>query len=82
MRMEEQEEGIFAEIKKHSEMTNNKGKTVEVTVVENKTVNRPKVKDDSIMGVESGGEIDQFNEDQVDQVSGNEVSNNIIKCEI
>ena len=32
-RMEEQEEGIFAEIKKHSEMTNNKGKVVEVIVV-------------------------------------------------
>ena len=40
-RMEEQEEGIFAEINKHSEMTNVKGKIAEVTVVENKTVNRP-----------------------------------------
>ena len=39
--MEEQEEGIFAEIKKHSddidsEGTSNKGKIAEVTVVENK----------------------------------------------
>ena len=41
-RMEEQEEGIFAEIKKHSDdidskMTNDKGKIVEVIVVESKT---------------------------------------------
>ena len=32
-RMEEQEEGIFAEMNKHSEMTNDKGKIVEITVV-------------------------------------------------
>ena len=37
-RMEEQEEGIFAEIKKHSE---DKDKIVEVIGVENKTGNRP-----------------------------------------
>ena len=48
--MEEQEEGIFAEIKKHSEMTNNKGKIVEAIVVENKTVNRPN--DNDSVGVE------------------------------
>ena len=40
-RMEEQEEGIFAEINKHSEMPSDKGKIVEITVVENKTENRP-----------------------------------------
>ena len=34
-------------------MTNNNSKIVEAIVVENKTVNRPNVKDDSIMGVES-----------------------------
>ena len=45
-RMEEQEEGIFAEIRKHSDdisigskMTNDKGKIVEITVAENKAVN-------------------------------------------
>ena len=48
-RMEVQEEGIFAEINKHSEMTNVKGKIVEVTGVENKTVNRPN--DDDSVGV-------------------------------
>ena len=31
--MEEQEEGIFAEIKKHSEITNDTGKIVEVKLV-------------------------------------------------
>ena len=36
-RMEEQEEGIFGEINKHSGMTNDKGKVVEVIGVENKT---------------------------------------------
>ena len=44
-RMEEQEEGIFAEINKHSEMPNDKGKIVEITVVENKTENRPNAND-------------------------------------
>ena len=53
-RMEEQEEGIFAEIKKHSDdigskMTNSNGKIVEAIMVENKTGNRPNVKDDSKM---------------------------------
>ena len=48
-RMEEQEEGIFVEINKHSEMTNDKGKIVEVIVVENKAVNRPSDNDDSCL---------------------------------
>ena len=48
--MEKQEEGIFAETNKHSEMTNNKGKVVEVIVVENKAENRPN--DDDSVGVE------------------------------
>ena len=51
-RMEEQEEGIFAEINKHSEVTNDKGKIVEVTVVENKAVNKPNDNDDSVGVVE------------------------------
>ena len=46
--MEEQEEGIFAEINKHSEMTNDKGKIVKVIVVENKTENRPSDNDESV----------------------------------
>ena len=61
-----------------SEVTNNKGKIVEVIVVENKTVNRPNVKDDNIMGAESGGETNQFNRNKVDQVAGNEVSNDMV----
>ena len=78
--MEEQEEGIFAEIKKHSDdtgskMTNNKGKIVEAIVVENKTVNRPSDKNDSVMRVENGRETDQFNKNKVDQVADNKVSN-------
>ena len=48
--MEEQEEGIFAEINKHNEATNNKGKIVEMKVVENKTENRPN--DNDSVGVE------------------------------
>ena len=69
--MEEQEEGIFAEIKKDSddtiigsEMTNNKGKIVEVIGVENKTVNRPNDNDDSVVVVEKGRETDQFNKNK------------------
>ena len=64
--MEEQEEGIFAEIKKHSddidsEVTSNKGKTIEITVVENKTENRPN--DNDSVGVEEKEytEYDLFN---------------------
>ena len=49
--MEEQEEGIFAEIKKLSE---DKGKIIEVIWVENKTVNRPNDNDDSVVVVEKG----------------------------
>ena len=79
--MEEQEEGIFAEIKKHSDdigskITNNKGKIVEVMVVENKTVYRPNDRDDSvIVMVENGRETDQSNKNIDDQVADNEVSN-------
>ena len=47
-RMEEQEEGIFTEIKKHSE---DKGKIVEMTGVENKTVNRPNDDDLSLIHI-------------------------------
>ena len=79
-RMEEQEEGIFAEIKKHSDdigsqMTNDKSKIVEVIVVENKTVNRPNDKDNSVMGVGNGRGTNQFHENKVDQVADNKVNN-------
>ena len=77
--MEEQEEGIFAEIKKHSddtiigcEMTNNKGKIVEVIGVENKTVNNDN--DDSVVVVEKGRETDQSNENKGYQGTDNAVS--------
>ena len=77
--MEEQEDGIFAEIKKHSDdigskMTNNKGKIVEVMVVENKTVNRPNGKDDSVVMVENVRETDQLNENKGDQGTDKNVS--------
>ena len=36
----------------------------------------PNDKDDSIMGVGNGKETDQFQENKVDQVADNEVSNN------
>ena len=71
---EEQEEGIFTEIKKHSEMTNNKGKIVEMKGVENKTVNRPNDRDDSVIVVVGNGRgTDQFQENKVDQVADNKV---------
>ena len=54
-RMEEQEEGIFAEIKKHSE---DKGKIVVVIGVDNKAVNRPNDKDDSVGVVEKEYSLD------------------------
>ena len=73
--MEEQEEGIFAEINKHSETTNNKGKIAEVIGVENKAVNRPSDNDESVGVVNTDREIDQVNKNKVDQVTDNEVSN-------
>ena len=49
--MEEQEEGIFPEINKHREMTNDEGKIAEVKLVENKTENRPSDNDVDSVGV-------------------------------